>query len=234
MLGRSAIATGLLLLAGCTHDPLVEAEVYPGLVAVEEPRGELVPVLFSAPDAPARQSLLFVAMYDAGVAAQNASLTQAAASLDEVKSRVAEVLYAIDPALAPDWWAKDTGFARVWAGSGYGMRRAARRMIEEIDAALADPTASAGLRTYGPRAVRCVENALGRTDEVVALGDQILAAGPRDDVDPLLRELQRVTLALTDGVPSPYAEGCGLEQAFLYLSQIGTEVAADQPAPTAG
>ena len=211
MLARSVSAIGLLLLAGCAHDPLVEAEVYPGLVEVEEPAGELVPVLFSADDAPARQSLMYVAMYEAGVAAQNAGLARGSGRLEEVKTRVGEVLYAIDPEVAPAWPAKTTGFVEVWAGTGYGLRRAARRMIEEIDAALESGTASAGLRTYGPRAIRCIENALDRAEQVVALGRRVLAAGPDADIDPVLRELEQVAVALNDGVPSPYAEGCGLE-----------------------
>lgn len=221
MLGRSAIAIGLLLLAGCTHDPLAEAEVYPGLVEVEVPAGELTPVLFMADDTPARQGFLFVAMYEAGVAGQNASLAHGATRLDEARSRVGEVLYAIDPALAPPWWAKDTGFAEVWAGSGYGLRRAGHRMIEEITAALESGTASTALRTYGPRAIRCVENTLARADQTAALGQRVLAAPADADLDAMLRELDEVATALNNGVPSPDDEGCGLMQAHRYLGEIG-------------
>ena len=109
--------------------------------------GELTPVLFMADDTPARQGFLFVAMYEAGVAGQNASLARGATRHGEARTRVGEVLFAIDPELAPPWWAKDTGFSEVWAGSGYGLRRAGRRMIEEITAALDSDTASTALRT---------------------------------------------------------------------------------------
>ena len=225
MLGRGVIAVCLLLLAGCAHDPLAEANLYPGLVAVAAPQGELTPVLFSADDAPARQSLLYVAMYDAAVAGQNAGLARAAASLEGTKTRVGEVLYAIDPELAPPWPAKTTGIVQLWAGTGYGLRRAARRTIEEIRAALEEDATSTALRMYGPRAIRCSENTLERAERVVALGQRALAAGLDTELEPVLRELEEVAIALNRGVPSPGDEGCGLEQAYLYLRQIGLDVA---------
>ena len=79
MLARGITAIGLLLFAGCTHDPLVVRNVYPGLVAVQAPEGELTQVLFSADGMPAQQGFLYTAMFDAGVAGQNASLARAAA-----------------------------------------------------------------------------------------------------------------------------------------------------------
>jgi hypothetical protein len=224
MLGRGVIAICLLLLAGCTHDPLARAEVYPGLVEVEAPRGELVPVLFSAPDTPARQGFLYIGMYDAGVAGQNAGLARAAASLEEAKTDVGEVLYAVDPELAPPWLAKTTGVVELWQGSGYGLRRAVRNMIDEIRATLGEGSASPDLRTYGPRAIRCAENTLERADQVVLLTERALAAPSDAELDPILRELEQVAVALNNGVPSPDDEGCGLQQAHLYLNQIGVDV----------
>ena len=225
MLGRRMSLIGLLLLAGCAHDPLAEAEVYPGLVEVEAPTGELTSVMFSADDAPAHQGLLYVAMYDAAVAGQNAGLAQAAASLEEVKTKVGEVLYAIDPAVAPAWPAKTTGVVEVWAGTGYGLRRAVRGMIDEITAALEDGTASAALRSSGPRAIRCAENTLARAERAIALGQQTLAAGSDTELEPILRELEDVATALNNGMPSPDDEGCGLQQAYLYLNELGPYVA---------
>ena len=225
MLGRSVSAIGLLLLAGCAQDPLARANVYPGLVEVEAPAGELTPVLFSTDDTPARQGFLYVAMYEAAVAGQNASLARGAAGPEEVKTKIGEVLYAIEPEVAPAWPAKATGIVEVWGGTGYGLRRALRGMIEEINAALEDGTASASLRRYGPRAIRCAENTLARAEQVAALGQRVLAAGSDTELDPLLRELEEVAIALNNGVPSPDDEGCGLQQAHLYLSQIGVDVA---------
>jgi hypothetical protein len=214
-------ALGLLLLAGCTHDPLARADLYPGLVAVEAPTGELTRVMFSAADAPARQGLLYVAMYDAAVAAQNAGLARGTGSFANVETRVGEVLYAIDPEVAPAWPAKATGIVEVWAGSGYGLRRALRGMIEDITAALEDGAASAALRQNGPRAIRCAQNTLTRADQTAALAQRVLAAASDVDLDPMLRQLEEVAVALNNGVPSPDDEGCGLKQAFRHLIEIG-------------
>jgi hypothetical protein len=226
MLRRSAIATGLLLLAGCTHDPLARADLYPGLVAVEAPRGELVPVLFSTADTPARQGLLHIAMYEAAVAGQHAGLARGLGSnVADVETRVGEVLYAIDPEIAPTWPAKGTGIVRIWAATGYGLRRALGGMIEEITAAVDDGTASAALRTNGPRAIRCIENTQARAEEAAGLAQRVLAVAPDAELDPMLRQLEEVAVALNNGVPSPYDEGCGLKQAFRYLGEIGVYVA---------
>jgi hypothetical protein len=224
MFGRGVIAVWLLLLGGCAQDPLAQANLYPGLVRVQAPQGELIPVLFSARGTPARQGFLYVGMYEAAVAGQNAGLARAAASLEEAKTRVGEVLYAVDPELAPPWSAKATGVVELWQGSGYGLRRAVRNMIDEIRAALAaDPTPALG--TYGPRAIRCAENTLERADRVVALSQRALSVGMDAELEPILRELEEVATALNNGVPSPDDQGCGLQQAYLYLSQLGVVMA---------
>ena len=220
MLARCITAIGLLLFAGCTHDPLVVRNVYPGLVAVEAPEGELTRVLFSADGMPAQQGFLYVAMYDAGVAGQNASLARAAATVEEARTRVGEVLYAIDPEIAPAWPAKDSGIAEVWAGSGYGLRRSIPRMIEDIRNALERGSASEPLRTYGPRAIRCAENTLQGAERVRALSEQVLATATHAELEPLLRQLDEAATALNNGVPSPDDQGCGLQQTFLYLEQV--------------
>ena len=225
MVGRGTSAIGLLLLAGCAQDPLARANVSPGLVAVEAPAGELTPVMFSADDAPARQGLLYVAMYDAAVAGQNAGLARGSGDVAEIETKVGEVLYAIEPEVAPAWPAKTTGIVEVWAGTGYGLRRAVQGMIAEITAALEDGTASAALRTNGPRAIRCAENTLARADQTAALAQRVLAAAPDAELDPMLRELEEVATALNNGVPSPDDQGCGLQQAYLYLSRVGLYVA---------
>ena len=220
MLARGITAVGLLLFAGCTHDPLVVRNVYPGLVAVQAPEGELTQVLFSADGMPAQQGFLYTAMFDAGVAGQNASLARAAATAEEARTRVGEVLYAIDPELAPSWPAKDSGIVEVWAGSGYGLRRSIPRMIDDIRAALERDSASAALRNYGPRAIQCAENALQGAERVRVLSEQVLATATDAALDPLLRQLDEAATALNNGVPSPEGQGCGLQQTFLYLEQV--------------
>ncbi len=220
MLARYSAALGVLLSAGCTHDPMVVHNVYPGLVAAEAPEGALTQVLFSDDAVPAQQGLLYIAMFDAGVAGQNASLARAAATAEGARTRVGEVLYAIDPEIAPPWPAKNSGIVEVWAGSGYGLRRSLPRMIDDIRAALDRDSASAAVRNYGPRAIHCAENAFQGTERVRALGEQVLGATTDAELDPLLRQLDEAATALNNGVPSPDDEGCGLQQTFLYLQQV--------------
>jgi hypothetical protein len=220
MLARGIAAVGLLLLACCTHDPLVVRNVYPGLVAVQAPEGELTRVLFSADSMPAQQGFLYTAMFDAGVAGQNASLARAAATAEEARTRVGEVLYAIDPEIAPEWPAKNSGMVEVWAGSGYGLRNSIPRMIDDIRAAVDRDGASAALRNYGPRAIQCAENALQGAERVRAFSEQVLASATDAELDPLLRQLDEAATALNNGVPSPDGQGCGLQQTFLYLEQV--------------
>jgi hypothetical protein len=169
---------------------------------------------------PAQQGFLYTAMYDAGVAGQNASLARAAATAEEARTRVGEVLYAIDPEIAPAWPAKDSGIVEVWAGSGYGLRRSIPRMIEDIRAALERDSASAALSNYGPRAIQCAENALQGAERVRALSEQVLATATDAALDPILRQLEEAATALNNGVPSPDGQGCGLQQTFLYLEQV--------------
>ena len=157
-------------------------------------------------------------MYDAGVAGQNASLARAAATAEGARTRVGEVLYAIDPEIAPAWPAKNSGIVEVWAGSGYGLRRSIPRMIDDIRAALERDSASAALRNYGPRAIQCAENALQGAERVRVLSEQVLATATDAALDPLLRQLDEAATALNNGVPSPDDQGCGLQQTFLYLA----------------
>ena len=209
MLARCTPRIGLLLFAGCTHDPLARASVYPGLVSVQAPQGELVPVLFSAAGTPAQQGLLYVAMYDAGVAAQNASLAQAAHLRGG--PGIGEVLYAIDPAIAPAWPAKDSGIVEVWAVRATAC--AVPSAHDRGDQGCARSGGASGA-AYGPRAIRCAENTLGRADRVQALAEQALVATVAE-LEPILRELDEVATALNNGVPAPGDEGCGLQNPSL-------------------
>lgn len=207
------------LLAAC-QDPLARAGIYPGLAEVSRPQGPLVPVLFSAEQTPAYQGYLYTAMYDAEVAAQSAGLALVADRLEEVKTRVGEVVYAIDPEAAPAWLAKTTGIVELWAGTGYGLRRSLANMIEELGEAVDGDAGIPGLDEYGPRAARCAENTLDRADRTLALAQRILAADADADLEPLLLRLEEVAVALNRGVASPGDQGCGLEQAERFLDAV--------------
>ena len=186
-------------------------------------RGELPQVLFSAADTPAKQGLLYTAMVDAEVASQYAGRALAAEEPTLVRSALGEVLYAIDPEAAPDWEAKSIGIVRGWAGTGYGLRRAAAGMADEIRAAAAAGDASAALADYGPPAARCADNALERADRLILLSREAGAATALE-TRSLLQEIQDLATELNQGAgPADGAAGdpaCGLRRAVRYLEPL--------------
>jgi hypothetical protein len=223
---RLVALAGLGLLAACTRpvdDPLAVNSIYGGLAPMPVYRGELPQVLFSAPDTPDRQSLLYTAMVEAEVASQYAGRALAAGDPTLVRSALGEVLYALDPGAAPDWEAKSIGIVRGWAGTGYGLQRAAAGMADEIRAAAAAGDASAPLTDYGLPAARCADNALERAERLVLLSrEAVAAAAPQSE--PLLRQIQDLAIQLNQGA-GPVAGAaadpeCGLEQAVRYLAPL--------------
>jgi hypothetical protein len=224
--GRLAAIAGLALLGACTRpvdDPLAVHNIYWGLAPMPDYEGALPAVLFSADDAPAKQGLLYTAMAEAEVAALYAGRALAAGDAVGVRGALGEVLYAIDPALAPEWDAKAAGIVAGWAGTGYGLRRAADGMAAEIRAAVAAGDGAA-LAEYGPPAVRCADNTLDRAEQIVALIDQTQNA-PAIQTEQLLRQIEALALELNGragaaGDADPVDPDCGLQQAERYLDQV--------------
>jgi hypothetical protein len=223
---RLVALAGLAVLGACTRpvdDPLAVHSIYWGLAPMPEYRGELPTVLFSAPDTPARQGLLYTAMVEAEVAAQYAGRAMAAEDDTAVRGALGEVLYAIDPAEAPEWGAKGTGIVSGWAGQGYGLRRAAGGMAGEIRAAVAEGDGPA-LAEYGPAAAVCADNTLARADQIVALVHRTLDAAAIQ-TEQLLRQIRDLADELHRGggsppdAPAPDPD-CGLQQAEGYLDRV--------------
>lgn len=234
-------AASVLWLAGCAQDPLAEHSVYWGLSPFERPTGPLVRVLDTDSDAPAKQGLLYTSMRDAEVAATYAG--RALARLDEpgeTESAIGEVVYAIAPAEAPAWDARDGGFVPGWpshafgivpsrgygvvpgwASHGYGLQRALDGMTEEI-AGATEPGSAAALHQRGPRALTCIENTEDRTGQILALSQQMLAGGGGIDPEPTLRQIKELAVALNRGVPAPGERGCGLQEVERELDQVVT------------
>ncbi len=223
---RLLAIAGLALLGACARppdDPLAAHSIYWGLAPMPDYQGELPRVLFSAPDTPDRQGLLYVAMAEAEVAAQYAGRALAADDEVGVRGALGEVLFAIDPAEAPAWGAKGIGIVAGWAGQGYGLRRAAGGMAAEIREAVAAGDGPA-LAEYGPPAATCADNTLARADQIVVLVRQTLDAAAIH-TGPLLRQI----LGLADelhrgagGAPEAAAPDpeCGLQQALSYLDRV--------------
>jgi len=223
--GRAAAIIGLGLLGACTRpvdDGLAVHSIYWGLEPMPTYEGELPRVLFSAPDTPANQGLLYTAMHESEVAAQYAG--RAAASNDPLLARSAlgEVLYAIDPDTAPPWEAKSAGIVAGWAGGGYGVRRAAGNMATELHEATVEGEGSAVLAENGPRALSCTENTLERAERVLALSrealDGALSQALLEQIHGLANELNQGAVAAVE-MDDP---ACGLEEAERYLDPLAT------------
>jgi hypothetical protein len=243
MRGPVLIAAGALWLTGCAQDPLARYNVYWGLSPFDPPSGPLVEVLDTASETPAKQGLLYTAMRDAEIAATYTDRAiSRRAETGETARAIGEVIYAIEPAEAPDWaaiadrsvperdawddgavpnWnAGDYGFAPGrevpgWGSRGYGLRRALGRMTDEITTVT---ERDAAIREYGTSALSCIENTQDRAAQVVALSQQVLAGG-EGNVEATLGQIDELTAALNRGVPAPGTGGCGLEDVHRELNQ---------------
>ncbi len=222
---RSARVVGVIglgLLGACTNDPLAVYSIYGGLSPNPTYEGELPLILWSAPDTPANQGLLYTAMAESEVASQYAG--RALARRDDpgqVRSAIGEVLYAIDPEQAPPWEAKSAGIVAGWAGRGYGVKRTVGGMAERLRDKSRAPSASPALAEYGPQAAGCADNTLGRADQVAVLGQQALGGAPGAEMESLLEQLEGLANELNRGVGATHEQECGLEQAKRYLDQVG-------------
>ena len=219
--GRVAAIVGVGLLGACTRvvdDPLAVHDVYWGLSPNPVYWGELPRVLWSAPETPAKQGLLYTSMFESEVAAQYAGRAAAAEDPDDARSALGEVLYAIDPAEAPPWGAKSAGIVSGWAGGGYGARRAAG----ELAAAIRDASASDGSATLtevGPQAAVCADNTVRRADQIVTLSHEALEApagrpGLLQQIHELARQLHQGSDSGADSAT------CGLRQAKRDLDRL--------------
>ena len=223
---RVAAIVGFGLLGACTRwvdDPLAVRGIYSGLAPMPTYTGELPAVLFAAEDTPANQGLLYTAMYEAEVAAQYAGRAAAAGDPVLARSALGEVLYAIDPEVAPPWEAKAVGIVPGWAGGGYGVRRAATNLAAAIESEAAAGEPSPALAEHAPLVLTCAENTLDRAERVVALSREALDGAI---TEPLLEAIRDVATELNQGASAALEAddpACGLEEAELYLDVVDAE-----------
>ncbi len=217
---RLAAILGLGLLGACTRlvdDPLAVHDVYWGLAPNPTYRGELPLVLFSAPETPAKQGLLYTAMFESEVATQYSGLAAAADTPGDVRSALGEVLYAVDPAEAPDWGGKSAGLVSGWAGGGYGVRRSAGEMATAIRDASA--SGSPALKDAAPQAAACADNTLSRADQIATLSRQALDAATGQPA--LLEQIHDIARQLHEGAGTASDNAtCGLQQAKRDLDRL--------------
>lgn len=211
------------LLVGCTSTEYADGWSHIGF-GEASPRADmpLAPVLFSVDEAPGNQGLLYTAMVEAEVANQYA--TYALAHRDDaerVRGSVGEILYALDPAIAPDWAAKETGIVPMWAGRGFGLMRALDDMRDEI-ADAGGPFAQSELT---PTILECLDNTKRRAEQLATLGRDILD-GETEPSETSLEQILLLAKALNEGAEVEAAAGCGLARAKAYLDRVVPQNAA--------
>jgi hypothetical protein len=139
---------------------------------------------------PEGQGLLPTAIAEAGVADQHAQLAlRDLSDLDAIKRHTGHVLHAIDPnemASGP--------------GAGYGLKRAAEGVVRHIEMAGADESASENVATHSTHVATAAANTVERSDEIISLGHQIMAAETAQAAAPLLEQLASITAQLLPGV----------------------------------
>ncbi len=211
-----AVVIGLGLLGACTRwvdDPLAVHDVYGGLSPNPVYRGPLPQVLWSAPETPDKQGLLYTSMFESEVAAQYAGRAAVDNEPSLARSALGEVVYAIDPAEAPPWGGKSAGIVSGWAGAGYGVRRATGEMAADIR------SSPAGASEPGQQAAACADNTLRRANEILALSDQAL--DPAAGQPAQLQQIHDLALELHQGSGEGVDSAtCGLQQAKRDLDRL--------------
>jgi hypothetical protein len=164
-------------------------------------------------DTPGGQGLLPVALADARVAAQHATLAaRNPANLDAMKLHAGHVINALDPTIVT-----------AGPGSGYGVKKAATGVAMHIDLAAKAPGASANVIMHAKHVGTCANNTVQRADQLVALAKQVQAATDAAAAAALINQMVPLAQQLMAGVDTngdgriTWEEG-GLQQAEEHMT----------------
>ncbi len=212
-LTAAVILTGLL--AGCA----------PGLIGGDrQVDPNLDRVLRSDRDVPARQGLLFMAMQDAEIARQSAGYALAADLPVEAKDRISNVLHAIDPSSPGTPTITSSGIAAFWPGTGYGLRQAVQGIADQMGSVSSRHGARASVVDQAGQITACTQEMLSRTDRVVSLGQQVLAAGSLDEMAPMLAEIDHLTQIMLEAPAAQAVDACSLQDTKVHLNSLAVQL----------
>jgi hypothetical protein len=204
------------LLAGCA----------PGLIGGDRQSDpNLERVLRSDSSVPAKQGLLYMAMQDAEVALQSAGYAATADEPAVAKSRINNMLHAIDPSFPGTPTVTSSGIASFWPGTGFGLRRSVEGIADQMRAVSSRHGAREQVAAQAGEVTSCAEETLGRVDRVASLGQQALAAGSAAEMAPLLAEIDRLTRIVLESPAAQAADACSLEDAKNYLNSLALQLA---------
>jgi prophage DNA circulation protein len=211
-LWRSGMICSLAILAGCA----------PGLMGGDTRDPALDRILVSDSDVPAKQGLMFSAMQDAEVARQSASFALVAEHLDDAKMQLNNVLHAIDPEVPGTPTITASGLTVFWPRTRYGLRRSVQDMDDEMRSFTSRHDDREAIAAQAGQVTACTGQTLSRVDRLASLSQQGLSAASRDELTPLLAEIDNVARIILEAPAADAADACSLEdtrQDLLTLAQ---------------
>jgi hypothetical protein len=132
-------------------------------------------------DTPGLQGLLPVALADARVATQHATLaTRQPENLQYMKTHSEHVMHALDPSTVP---------ALMAPGSGYGLKKAVTNILEHIELAAKEPDATPNIVAHARHVALSARNTLSRIEQMLSLAAQVRAATSAADAAKLVSQL---------------------------------------------
>lgn len=140
-------------------------------------------------DTPNGMGLLPVALAEARIAAQHATLaTRASTDLAAMQLHAGHVLHALDPSIVT------TG-----PGRGYGLKRAANGVATHIELAAKAEGAGPEVSTHAPHIAAAARSTVARTEAIIAIAKQIQAATSAADAAKLVGQLASLSDQLLSG-----------------------------------
>ncbi|MDX1495115.1 MAG: hypothetical protein R3253_13685 [Longimicrobiales bacterium] len=191
-------------------------------------REALAYILTSSPDTPNGMGLLAVGMAEAEIAAEHVALAgRDTTSLSNMQRHMSHVLHAVDPA--------EVGQG---PGMGYGVRRAARQILEQarlLEGLAATDPGSMGvesedpgiesevpgvLRYHAPWVARAARGTIARTQEVTELARQVQRASSARAAHRLVERLANAVRAMAHGYDADGDGRIGHTEAEMGLAQV--------------
>jgi len=182
-------------------------------------------ILVSDDEVPAKQGLLFVAMQDAAVARQSASFALVADHLDDARKQLNNVLHAIDPAFPGTPTITASGVTPFWPATGYGLRRSVQDMDDQIRLVGSRYDDRDSIAAQASQVAACTDQTLSRIDRLEQLSEQALAAGSRDELTPLLAEIDGLARIILEAPVAEAADACSLEDTKQDLETLALQIA---------
>ena len=207
--GVAALALGGATLAGQHAHPALA-----GAAGSNAAHTHIGHVMTMWKDTPNTQGFLPVAVADAKVAATHAELMQKSPDdLDLMKLHAGHVLHALDPTVE----AKGPG-------SGYGLKRAAARALQQIQLAAKSEGASRNVQTHAAHVSASLSDVTAWTDQAIATAQKIRAATSASEAAALVTEVIAQTSSIANGMDANKDGSIGWQTGEGGLAQAQTHM----------